>query len=94
MAKGSNTGNRALVPGSEQALDTFKYQVAREVGINQAAIQDGYWGELSSRACGKVGGTMVKRMIQLAEQALAQGQTPPVETGVTGGIAGGTARSR
>ncbi len=68
MAQGQKS-NRALVRGAEQALDQFKYQVAQEVGITPPP--DGYWGDLPARQCGAVGGHMVRRMIQLAEQQLA-----------------------
>ncbi|MDA8236096.1 MAG: alpha/beta-type small acid-soluble spore protein [Clostridia bacterium] len=74
MGTGQRTGNQILVQNARQALDQFKYEVAQEVGIaNQ--IQGGYWGNLSSRDCGAVGGGMVRKMIQLAEQQLA-GRTP------------------
>lgn len=90
MARGQNTGNQPLVQGASRALDTFKYEVAQQLGINQQAIQDGYWGELSSRACGAVGGHMVRRMIALAEQQLAsQGGTLPGTSGFAG-TGGGT----
>lgn len=69
MAQGSNTSNRAIVRGAEGALDQFKYEVASELGLN--VPQDGYWGELPARQCGAVGGHMVKKMIQIAEQQLA-----------------------
>ncbi len=70
MAQGQKR-NRALVRGAEQALDQFKYQVAGEVGITPPP--DGYWGDLPARQCGAVGGHMVRRMIQLAEQQMAGG---------------------
>ena len=68
MAQGSSS-NRALVRGAEQALDQFKYEVAQEIGVTPP--QDGYWGDMSSRQCGAVGGHMVRRMIEIAEQRLA-----------------------
>ena len=68
MAEGQRT-NRILVRGAERALDQFKYEVARELGIQ--VPQDGYWGDIPSRLNGAVGGHMVRRMIQLAEQQLA-----------------------
>ncbi len=74
MAEGQRT-NRVLVRGAEQALDQFKYQVAQEVGITPPP--DGYWGDLPARQCGAVGGHMVRRMIQLAEQQMAGGAVPP-----------------
>ncbi|HBQ95807.1 MAG TPA: acid-soluble spore protein, partial [Sulfobacillus sp.] len=33
MARGSTTGNRALVTGAQRALDQFKYEVAHELGL-------------------------------------------------------------
>ena len=68
MAQGSNTSNRVLVQGAAQQLDQFKYEIASELGLN---VQSGYWGDLPARQCGAVGGQMVRRMIQIAEQQLA-----------------------
>jgi len=68
MARGSSS-NRALVRGAEQALNQFKYEIAQEIGV--VPPTDGYWGDMSSRQCGAVGGHMVRRMIELAEQRLA-----------------------
>jgi len=50
-------------------MDQFKYEVASEIGIQAPA--NGYWGDLPSRVNGAVGGHMVRRMIQLAEQQLS-----------------------
>lgn len=71
MAQGSNTGSRAVVHGAEQALNQFKYQVARNIGV--PVPESNYWGDLPARQCGAVGGQMVKQMIQMAEQSLAGG---------------------
>lgn len=69
MARGSNTGNQALVREAAGALDHFKYEVAREIGME---VQQGdYWGDYSARQCGTVGGHMVRRMIETAERELA-----------------------
>ncbi|MDP2872221.1 MAG: alpha/beta-type small acid-soluble spore protein [Bacillota bacterium] len=81
MAQGQSR-NRALVPGAQNALEQFKYQVASSIGVTPPA--SGYWGELTSRDCGAVGGNMVRSMIQLAEQQLSGG---------TGTITAGTART-
>ncbi|QOR36181.1 alpha/beta-type small acid-soluble spore protein [Clostridium sp. 'deep sea'] len=67
MAKGSNSH---VVPGAYKAMEQFKYEIANELGI-QGGIQNGYWGNLSSRDCGSVGGEMVRRMIEIAEQQLS-----------------------
>ena len=68
MAQGQRS-NRALVAQARKALDELKYEVASEIGVQAPA--DGYWGDLPSRQNGAVGGHMVRRMIQLAEQQLA-----------------------
>lgn len=69
MAQGSNSSNVPVKKAAAKALDQFKYEVAAEIGVNPPA--SGYWGDLPSRACGAVGGHMVRKMIQLAEQQLA-----------------------
>ena len=67
--------NRILVREAAQALDNFKYEVASELGINY----NGDLGALTSRQNGYVGGIMVKRMIQAAENQLAgKAGTPTV----------------
>lgn len=69
------TPQKKLLP--EPVLDDFKYEVAGELGLTPQ-VQQGYWGELTSRDCGrvggKIGGSMVKVMIKHAEQAIANGQ--------------------
>lgn len=75
MARGQRT-NRILIPGAYQALDRLKYEVAAQVGIPN---YQGYLGDVPARINGQVGGNMVRRMIALAEQQLAQGaQTPHI----------------
>lgn len=69
MARGSNTGNQPVVRGAARALDQWKYEVAREIGLQ--GIEDGYWGEIPTRQCGAVGGHMVRKMIEMAEQQMA-----------------------
>lgn len=69
MARGSHTGNRALVKDASAALDQFKYEVAREIKIQIPA--DHYWGNIPARQCGAVGGHMVKKMVEMAEESLA-----------------------
>lgn len=76
MALGSSGSNIKVVPQAYQALNQFKYEVANELGINPE-YKTGYWGNISSRECGAVGGHMVRRMIALAEQELLRGQHLP-----------------
>ena len=64
----SNKSNKKLVPEAKEALDRFKYEVANEVGVT---LKDGYNGNLSSRDAGRIGGNMVKKMIQQVENNMA-----------------------
>lgn len=60
--------NQKAVPEARNALDNFKYEVANEIGVK--VPESGYWGNMTSRECGSVGGHMVKRMIEMAEEQL------------------------
>ena len=66
----SSSSNIKLIPQAYQAMNQFKYEVATELGINPE-YKSGYWGNISSRECGAVGGHMVRRMIAAAQQSLA-----------------------
>ena len=63
----NSNSNRTLVPEAKESLDKFKYEVASEVGVN---LKNGYNGELSSRDAGRIGGNMVKKLIQKAESQM------------------------
>lgn len=69
MAQGSSSNNPKVVPAAANALDQLKYEVASDLGIHP---NGNYWGDLPARACGAVGGHMVKRMIAMAEETLAR----------------------
>ena len=60
----TNNSNKKLVPEAMAALDRFKYEVASEVGVN---LKDGYNGDISARDAGRIGGNMVRKLIQQAE---------------------------
>lgn len=64
----TNNGNRTVVPQAKDALNKFKYEVAKEIGVN---LKQGYNGELTSYQAGSVGGEMVKRMIASQEQQMS-----------------------
>lgn len=53
------SSNNPVVPQAREALDKFKMEAAREVGVN---LKQGYNGDLTSREAGSVGGQMVKKM--------------------------------
>lgn len=57
--------SKKVVPEAMTALDKFKYEVASEVGVN---LKDGYNGDISARDAGKIGGQMVKKLIEQAER--------------------------
>lgn len=79
MAQGSGSSNVPVVREAGRALDQFKYEVAGELNVNKE-YQSGYWGNISARECGTVGGHMVRRMIAAAEQSLIEGQTAGVKS--------------
>ena len=60
--------NKPVVEGATNALDQLKYEIANEIGIPNYATIDK--GDLPAKANGKIGGTMTKRLIQYAEQAM------------------------
>lgn len=59
----NNRTNKLVVPGSKQALENMKYEIARELGISLGA-------DTSSRLNGTVGGEMTRRLVNLGEQHL------------------------
>jgi hypothetical protein len=63
----ASRGNKVLVPEAKAALEQFKMESAREVGVD---LKEGYNGDLTSREAGSVGGNMVKKMIEAYEQGL------------------------
>lgn len=63
----STNSYRKLVPEAKESLNKFKYEVASEVGVN---LKNGYNGDISSRDAGRVGGNMVKKLIQQAENQM------------------------
>ena len=61
------SSNRKVVPEAQAALNKFKYEVASEVGVN---LKDGYNGDLTSRDAGRIGGNMVRKLIETAERQM------------------------
>ncbi|MFC4320518.1 alpha/beta-type small acid-soluble spore protein [Litchfieldia salsa] len=59
--------NKLLVPGSANALDQMKEEIANEFGVQLGA-------DTTARANGSVGGEMTKRLIKMAEQQLGNQQ--------------------
>ncbi|EDK35449.1 alpha/beta-type small acid-soluble spore protein [Clostridium kluyveri] len=63
----TRSSNNLVVPQAREALNRFKMESAREVGVN---LQNGYNGDLTSREAGSIGGNMVKKMVEAYEQGL------------------------
>ena len=53
--------NNLVVPGSKQAIEKMKYEIANELGIILGA-------DTTSRLNGTVGGEMTKRLVNLGKQ--------------------------
>ncbi len=62
--------NRTLVPEAKDAMNKFKMEAASEVGVS---LKNGYNGDLTAKQAGSIGGQMVKKMIQSAENSLKSG---------------------
>jgi len=67
----SNNNNQINVPEARQTMYNMKHEVASELGIN---LNKGYNGDISSKDAGRIGGQMVKKMIEAQERSMAQNQ--------------------
>ena len=54
MNQANNNSNKLVVPGAKQAIDSMKYEIAREFGVNLGP-------DATSRA---VGGEITKRLVE------------------------------
>ena len=61
----SNKSN--LSASAKEALNKFKMETAREIGVN---LNESYNGDLTSKQAGSIGGQMVKKLVQQAENNL------------------------
>jgi small acid-soluble spore protein D (minor alpha/beta-type SASP) len=62
---GNNKTN--MTSAAKDALHQFKMETAREVGVS---LKEGYNGDLTARQAGSIGGQMVKKLIEKAENNL------------------------
>ncbi|MDQ8737084.1 MULTISPECIES: alpha/beta-type small acid-soluble spore protein [Bacillales] len=65
----ANRTNQLLVPQARAALEQLKFEVAQELGIQLP--QDGYYGNMTTRDMGSIGGSITRRLVQMAEQQLS-----------------------
>ena len=68
-----SSSNEPAAKNASGFLNNFKYEVANELGMNNYQSMDK--GQLTSRENGYVGGYMVRKMIQYAEQNMPNGST-------------------
>ena len=61
----NNNGKKLEVPSAKNAMDKMKMEIASELGYANYDTMDK--GDLPARVHGKIGGTMVKRMIEAYE---------------------------
>lgn len=59
----NNKNSKFVVPGSKQAIEQMKYEIANELGVTMGP-------DATSRANGSVGGEITKRLVQMGEQQL------------------------
>ena len=60
---GSNR-NKLVTPGSKEAIDRMKYEIANEFGVNLGP-------DTTSRANGSVGGEITKRLVRLGQNQIS-----------------------
>jgi len=66
---GRNTPN---VPGSEKSLENLKWEVAKELNLDDD-IQERGFENMTTREVGQIGGNMVRKMIEYAEEQMQNG---------------------
>jgi small acid-soluble spore protein D (minor alpha/beta-type SASP) len=74
--------NKPVAPSAENALDRMKMEVANELGISDQVRSQG-WSTMTSADCGRVGGHMVRRMIEQYESGMSGSATGSAATGST-----------
>lgn len=62
-----NNKNSNLTPQAREALNNFKMETAKELGIN---LGSAYNGDLTSRQAGSIGGSMVKKLVEQAANTM------------------------
>ena len=58
---------RNATKGAQNALETLKYEVAKELGID---LDSGNNADLTTRQVGKIGGAMTRKLVEYAEENL------------------------
>ena len=72
MSSQSRSSNQLVVPQASHAFFQLKMEAAQQLGVQIPA--DGYYGNVSTRDAGSLGGYITKKLVQIAEQQLSGGQ--------------------
>jgi len=65
MNNSSYSKNRLVVPGSENAINQMKYEIANEFGVNLGP-------DTTARANGSVGGEITKRLVKMGQEQMSR----------------------
>ena len=68
MATKQSSSSKIMVPQARAAMNKFKMEVAKEIGVD---LKDGYNGDLTSAQSGSIGGEMVRQMIKRQEEQMS-----------------------
>ncbi len=63
------SSNQLVVPQAKAALQSMKMEAAQSLGVQIPA--DGYYGNVTSRDAGSLGGYITKKLVLMAEQQLS-----------------------
>ncbi|TCZ75862.1 alpha/beta-type small acid-soluble spore protein [Paenibacillus albiflavus] len=61
--------NNLVVPQAQKAIQQMKVEAAQE--LNVQIPQNGYYGNMTSRETGSLGGQITKKLVQMAEQSMS-----------------------
>ena len=79
--------NKPVNPMAENALDRMKLEVASELGISEKVRSQG-WSTMTSADCGRVGGHMVRKMIEQYESSMGGTSAINTTSSMTSGSSG------
>jgi len=65
---GSSNQYASNTQQARDKMNTMKFEVANEVGVN---LKNGYNGDITSKDAGYIGGNMVKKMIEQVERSMS-----------------------
>ena len=60
----SSNKNKLVTPGSKEAIDRMKYEIANEFGVQLGA-------DATARANGSVGGEITRRLVQMGQSQIS-----------------------